>query len=235
MKNVPSVIDGIELLVNGQVKVSSIQVAEKFNKKHFHVLRDIEKLECSEEFRESNYGLSTYQNKQKKESKMHTMTRDGFMFLAMGFNGKEAAGWKEDVIKAFNKMEAYVVSEEQRKLTRKQSAMNAPEMTEALLSHRRDLGKATKPHHYSNEFDMVNRIVLGVSKKKWCEMEEISKENFRDALTSVQIEAVENLQTANTVLIETGMEYQTRKNKLSKIYDKKFAQRCLDEIVRLNA
>lgn len=35
-----------------------------------------------------------------------TITRDGFVFLAMGFTGKEAAQWKEAYIEAFNAMEA---------------------------------------------------------------------------------------------------------------------------------
>ena len=33
------------------------------------------------------------------------MTRDDFTFLAMGFNGKKAAEFKEQYIGAFNKME----------------------------------------------------------------------------------------------------------------------------------
>ena len=35
----------------------------------------------------------------------YTITRDGFVFLAMGFTGKEAAQWKEAYIEAFNAME----------------------------------------------------------------------------------------------------------------------------------
>lgn len=33
------------------------------------------------------------------------MTRDGFCFLVMGFDGPRAAEWKEAYIKAFNEME----------------------------------------------------------------------------------------------------------------------------------
>lgn len=35
---------------------------------------------------------------------VYQMTKDGFMFLAMGFTGKEAAAWKISYIAAFNKM-----------------------------------------------------------------------------------------------------------------------------------
>lgn len=235
MKNIPSVIDGIEFVVNGQIKVTSKEISEKFGKNHRDVLKAIRNIECSENFGLRNFAPSEYKNEQNKKQPCFNVTEKGFMFLVMGFTGKEAAAWKEKFIAAFEAMKEYIVAEEQRKLIRKQSAMNAPEMTGALLQHRNDQNKTTKPFHYSNEFDMINRIVLGVSKKKWCEHEEIQKDNFRDALTPVQIEAVENLQTANTVLIETGMEYKTRKDKLEKIFEKKFAKRCLDETVKLNA
>lgn len=33
--------------------VTSLDISETFGKEHFHVLRDIENLECSKEFRES--------------------------------------------------------------------------------------------------------------------------------------------------------------------------------------
>ncbi len=235
MKNIPSIITGIEFVVNGNIRVSSVEIAEKFNKKHDSVLKAIRNLECSKEFGNVNFDATEYKTSQNKKLPCYNITEKGFMFLVMGFTGKEAAEWKEKFINAFEVMNNYIVEEEQRKLIREQSAMNAPEMTDALLSHRNDLGKKTKPFHYSNEFNMINRIILGVVKKKWCEEEGISKENFRDSLTPAQIEAVENLQTANTVLIETGTEYKKRKEMLTGIYDKKFAQRCLDEIVKINA
>lgn len=79
-------------------------VAEVFGKKHFHVLRDIEALECSEEFRESNFGPSSYLSKQNKELPKYYITQDGFTFLVMGYNGKEADAYKESYIKEFNRM-----------------------------------------------------------------------------------------------------------------------------------
>lgn len=236
MKNVPSVIDGIEFAVNGCVKVSSRQVSEKFNKRHSDVLRAIVNLDCSTTFNERNYASVKYSDKKGEGRNEFLMTRDGFMFLAMGFKGKEAAKWKEEVIDAFNKMELYIVEEEERKRQRAIATMKAPEMTDAVKELKESEGKTPKAYHYSNEFDMINRIVLGVTAKRWREHMEIdSKEDFRDALTAVQIEAVQNLQTANTVLIETGMDYNDRKASLEKIFEKKFAKRCLDEILRINA
>lgn len=83
---------------------TSVVVAEKFNKRHNHVLRDIEYLECSDEFKQANFFEAEYLDAQGKPRKSYNMTHDGFLILAMGFTGKEAMLWKEKFIEAFNWM-----------------------------------------------------------------------------------------------------------------------------------
>lgn len=94
-------------LNNSEVTTTSLIIAETFGKQHCHVLRDIEALECSDEFRLSNFGLSeksTACGFNVRKSKYYSLTKDGFMFLAMGFTGKKAAQWKEAFINAFNQL-----------------------------------------------------------------------------------------------------------------------------------
>ena len=62
-------------VVDGKVICTSVMVAEKFNKEHYHVLRDIKNLECSQEFRDSNFGASSYTSKQGKRMIMYRITR----------------------------------------------------------------------------------------------------------------------------------------------------------------
>lgn len=108
---------------NGQVVVSSREVAENFGKEHKHVLRDIENLMGGE----PKIGLSSmffkseYLSVQNKVLPEYLMNRDGFTLLAMGFTGKEALEWKLKYIDAFNQME--------QKLTNPE-----PKSTEMLLS-----------------------------------------------------------------------------------------------------
>lgn len=90
---------------NNQVVVSSRQVAGNFNKRHDHILRDIETLKkdvpkFGEMFQESS-APDTYGRKQK----IYFMNRDGFSLLVMGFTGREALKWKIKYIEAFNAME----------------------------------------------------------------------------------------------------------------------------------
>ena len=86
--------------------VTSLDVAETFGKLHQHVLRDIRELGCSEEFRLSNFGQSSYENAQGHKQPMFIITRDGFTLLAMGYTGELAMKFKEAYIKQFNAMEA---------------------------------------------------------------------------------------------------------------------------------
>lgn len=85
--------------------VSSKDLADKFGKKHSKVLRDVRDLHCSDEFREANFGLTTYTTVQNKKVVHYEITRDGFAFLCMGWTGPEAGSWKEKYIEAFNSME----------------------------------------------------------------------------------------------------------------------------------
>ena len=90
---------------SGKAMVSSKDVAGKFAKVHRNVIRDIEKLGCSPEFRALNFVPSLYTSSQNKVLPCYEITRDGFAFLCMGFTGKEAGKWKEKYISAFNSME----------------------------------------------------------------------------------------------------------------------------------
>ena len=48
---------------NGQAVTSSLVVADYFHKEHGKVLRAINQLECSMNFRQANFGLSDYTKK----------------------------------------------------------------------------------------------------------------------------------------------------------------------------
>ncbi|WDZ50172.1 Rha family transcriptional regulator [Acinetobacter vivianii] len=91
---------------NGEVKTTSYAVADAFGKKHYNVLRDIEKLRCSENFRKLNFEVCYENNglQNGKPRKFYRMTKDGWMFLVMGFTGEKADLIKEQFIEAFNWM-----------------------------------------------------------------------------------------------------------------------------------
>lgn len=91
---------------DGKAWTTSLIIAEKFDKAHKHVLEAIDHLECTKDFHGSNF-RPTFRtvlvgNGAERESRFFEITRDGFVFLAMGFTGSKAAQWKERFIAAFN-------------------------------------------------------------------------------------------------------------------------------------
>ena len=85
--------------------VSSLDVAERFEKRHERVINAVRNLDCSPEFTQHNFVSGSYKDSQNQERPQYFMTRDGFVFLAMGFTGKRAARFKEAYINEFNRME----------------------------------------------------------------------------------------------------------------------------------
>ena len=83
-------------------------IAEKFEKEHKNVLRDIQNLTASldQDFTKLNFELSAYKDSTGRTLPMYNLTRDGFSLLVMGFTGEKALQWKVAFINAFNAMEA---------------------------------------------------------------------------------------------------------------------------------
>lgn len=93
--------------LEGDLVVSSREVAENFKKRHDHVLRDLDdfKKGVTQNWGDLFYE-TTYTHKQnRQEYREVLMNRDGFTLLAMGFTGQKALQWKLKYIEAFNKME----------------------------------------------------------------------------------------------------------------------------------
>jgi Rha family phage regulatory protein len=89
---------------NNQLITQSTRIAEVFNKEHRNVLRSIRSLDCSDYFNALNFERVKYKDPKGEMREMYNVTKDGFMFLVMGFTGKQAAAIKEAYINAFNAM-----------------------------------------------------------------------------------------------------------------------------------
>lgn len=96
------------------IHTTSFLIADKFNKRHSDVIRAIGNIDCSNEFAERNFTLCFKNNdlQNGKPQKYYKMTKDGFVFLVMGFTGKQASKFKEEYINAFNEMHDYTTREQ---------------------------------------------------------------------------------------------------------------------------
>ena len=96
-----------------ELRTDSRKVADSFGKYHKDVLRKIESLDCSPEFASAHF-CAHVENQvvgtAKRDLKFYEMTKDGFMFLVMGFTGKRAAQIKEAYINAFNWMAGQLIN-----------------------------------------------------------------------------------------------------------------------------
>lgn len=91
---------------NGQVVVSSRDIAEHFEKQHKNVIQGIENLKAENSALTSMFYETSYTAGTGKAYKEYLMTKDGFSLLVMGFTGAKALDWKLKYIAAFNAMEA---------------------------------------------------------------------------------------------------------------------------------
>lgn len=101
---------------NGVLVADSLEVADRFGKRHADVIRSIE--DTSRNLTTQNCVLENYfiedvypDNRNGRRRKKYLLTRDGFSLLVMGFTGPAALHWKLLYIEAFNKMEAALKSQ----------------------------------------------------------------------------------------------------------------------------
>jgi len=188
-------------------RVDSRKIAETFGKQHSHVMRDIRNLfnsGMSEEFRQSNFGQSNYLNEQGHRQPCYHLTRDGFVMLVMGYTGEKAMRFKEAYINRFNEMEEHI------RMLQSLRDQN-PLLTEAIKATREN----PKPYDYSNEADMINRIVLGMSAKQYREKHGIPKgDPIRPHMSSDEAVLMERIQMMDIGFQYSEPEYQKRKQML---------------------
>lgn len=195
----------------GVVLADSLKVAEIFDKNHKNVIRDIRELDCSEEFRELNFEPAEYMSVQGHKKPCYNMTRDGFVFLVMGYRGKKAATFKEAYIKRFNEMEQFI-----------KYLLEARTEFPLLTDNIQLLHEKPMHYHFSNEADLLNRIVLGKTAKQIREEHGLKQgTSIRPYLTTKQIEAIDLLQRVDIGLLVSSPDFQERKRYLEWYFMKK--------------
>lgn len=200
---------GIYADTHDTARVDSRYVAEYFEKRHDHVLRDISKITApksglSEEFVRQNFVSDTYLDSTGRKLPCYQMTRDGFTMLVMGYTGTKAMHFKERYIKRFNEMESFI-----------KTLVMARQEFPLLTDNIKLLHDNPKPYHFSNECDMLNRIVIGMTAKQFRLANGIEMgKSIRPYLTKEQIDMLETLQKVDVGLLVAFPSYEDRKRHL---------------------
>lgn len=165
------VIDDLVYLKNEQAVCDSLQVAEKFGKRHSDVIRAIENLLANDSTQNCVQCIkpSKYKDASGKYNKKYLLNKDGFVFLAFGFTGKEADAWKWKYIDAFNRMErlvyekntaAYQIADQEERTTRRAET----DVIKEFVEYARMQGSTHADHYYSNYTRLAYKSV-GITDK----------------------------------------------------------------------
>lgn len=221
-------IDEYGLFVDREniIRVDSRYIAEYFKEPHKTVLKNIDAILAknsgfTQDFRQNNFVLTTYTDYRNRKKRCYTLTRDGFIALAMKFTGKEAAHFKKIYIHKFNDMEKNV-----------KAIMSTRQEFPLLAANIRLAYDNPKPYHYSNECNMINRIVLGMTSKQYKITHDIpSNESIRPYLSKGQIKLLNILQTVDIGLLLSVPDCCKREQFLESYVMKKYrslATTCSD-------
>lgn len=119
-------------------------------------------------------------------------------------NTKPVVAFKKELVRQFYQMEQYI-----------KTLVSARKEFPLLTENIKLLHEDPKPYHFSNECDMLNRLVLGMSAKQFRQAHNLSKnESIRPHLTDEQIKMLDILQKVDVGLLLSVPELEKRKQYL---------------------
>ena len=185
------------------------------------VIDEIDDLPRCESFvpsRQSN-SIDTYQ-----------LTKRQMLLIGM----RESKAIRKQVLNWLDLLIAKVSELEKQKVERAKASLKYIEQSN-MVKHVRDAeGKETKDYHYSNEANLLNGIVLGMSAAKYRLNNGLEpSDNLRDTLTPIKLECLASLEVLNTSLISAGIEYAKRKEMLLNVHKRDFSERLINEHMRI--
>ena len=194
--------------------VSSLDVAETFEKEHKHVLEDVRRI--SDNLDTAEFSALFYETEYKasngKKNPMYLMNRDGFTLLVMGYTGEKAMKFKLAYIKQFNALEKAL----QGKLIEREKGIAVRQsLTKALQQSTEN--ERMHGHAYSTYTNCIYKMLFGKNAKQLREELGISKkENLRDYLPVEQLRAVQSMECLVSGLVDCGWGYDQIKEFIQK-------------------
>ncbi|MDX2304712.1 MAG: Rha family transcriptional regulator [Microscillaceae bacterium] len=190
---------------------TSLKVAEAFEKRHDHVIRDIETLIVELGSIESSlgalpkFGESSYFNAQNKKQKMYKLNRQAFTLLAMGYTGAKALQFKLAYMNAFDEMERKIkeilestsyqdLLEKKRQKYKKQGYSDAwieerldtIEVRNELESEWRKRG-VTEAKEFAQLSATISKETFGITPKEHKKIKSLKNHNLRDHMTRTEL------------------------------------------------
>ena len=207
--------------------MSTLDIAKLTGKRHDHVMRDTQKMMEQLNIHAPQF-WGSYKTKQGNEYGLFNLPKRETLILVSGYSVELRA----KIIDRWEFLERKLSEKYNHELLRNTSKVEYKPMTDAIAEAHEEI----KPYHFSNEADLINRIVLGCTASKFRKDNDVDKnDSIRDYLSFEQLSCITALQRANTVYIEDGLDFQERKEKLTSLFNRKHKQKLIDESHLLNA
>lgn len=196
----------------GQAFTDSMIIAKQSENQHESVVRLISNnQEDLEEYGRIDF-TDLKSGKRGRPTRIYLLNeRQSTLLLTYLDNTEPVKRFKKDLVRAFFKMQDFIQSLQTAKL-------EFPEFTNAIMNAHDE----PKHYHFSNEINMINKIVLGLNAKQFKEENNINKtvNSIRPYLTQEQIKAIETLQRFDIGLVTMEPDYNKRKEILTDYFMK---------------
>lgn len=145
--------------------------------------------------------------------------------IALEFASWIDSAFKLYLIKEFERLkqnESYqnkVIWSVRRELAKTNYRIHTESIKENLIL---TLTEKQKRYVYSNEADLLNVALFGMTAKQWKEKNQDLDGNIRDYANVLQLVILSNLENLNSEMLEQGLEPKERLDKLNKIAQKQY-------------
>lgn len=190
--------------------VSSLDVAETFERNHKDVLESIRTIQGNLSAADFSalFFESTYLASNGKKNPMYLMNRDGFTLLVMGWSGEKAMKFKLGYIRQFNAMEKALVGkmkEREKGIAVRQALTNALQQSQE--------NERMHGHAYSAYTNAIYKALFGKNAKQLREDYNIGKQdNLRNMFSAEELRAIQSMECLVSGLIDCGWGYDQIKS-----------------------
>lgn len=188
-----------------QLVADSRDVAVMIGKSHDQLMRSIRTYEThldSAKMQSRDFFIKYhYLNSQNKKQPLYYLTKKGCDMVANKMTGRKGTLFTAAYINRFYEMEQALKS-------REMARRDFPQFTEAI----KNIHEKPAPYHFSNECDLINRLVLNMTAKQYREVHNIPRgESIRPYLSADEIYLIDYLQHADIGLLIAERDYGKRK------------------------
>ena len=198
---------------NNRPMVSSLKIAELFDRRHDLVLRAIRK-ELSEEISLRRIAESESTNSRGKTIPVFWLDERQALIVMPFLGGVKSREGQRKLVDAYLWYRDNFANPPRKDLLAAKRAAHHP-MMDALVEIREEVGKDTKTCHFQCENKLVNWAVTGAFAK----IDET-------ALSNDQVELLRQVRERNAAYLLAGLDYDTRKAKLAQ-----FATRARTKLI----